>query len=207
MKSACLTLISALVALTPQLPPTFASPNCPLLGPEFPPPQHLATHPIWQAALANLSGVFDFIDASNITGIDRFSYSIQIFSTNPGAPILWERHRTARDLPADTAGVTRVDGNTVYRIGSVSKVLTTLAFLAELGDVYWNQPITRVIPELAALAGRSNANSFDAVRETAWDDITIGALAAQVSGLQRDCKAFFSPDRIHTDSCDSGCTG
>ncbi|KAF2030564.1 beta-lactamase/transpeptidase-like protein [Setomelanomma holmii] len=184
------SILSFLLAFTNPLH-VLASPNCPLEGPEFPPPQKLASHPIWQAALTNFSSVFDFIDASNITGIDRFSYSIQIFSTNPGDPILWERHRTAKDLPADTAGVTSVDGNPVYRIGSVSKIFAVLAFLAEVGDVYWNQPITRVIPELAVLAGRANASNFDAVRETAWNDITIGSLAAQISGLQRDCKITF----------------
>ncbi|KAL6706258.1 hypothetical protein ACN47E_005993 [Coniothyrium glycines] len=163
-----------------------ASPNCPLSGPEFPSPQRLADHPIWQSALANLTSVFDYIDDSNITGIDRFSYSVQVFSTNPGDPILWERHRTARNLPPETIGVSRVDGNTIYRLGSVSKVLTVLAFLAELGDVHWNQPITKVIPEIARLAGRSTSSTFDVVRETAWDDVTIGSLAAQVSGLGRD---------------------
>lgn len=73
----------------------------------------------------------------------------------------------------------------------MSKVLTVLTFLAEAGDVYWNQPITRIVPELAKYAGRSTLKNFDNVRETAWDDVTIGALAAQVSGLERDCMFFF----------------
>jgi hypothetical protein len=171
-----------------QLPISFAAPNCPLIGPEFPPPQQLAEHPIWKNAVDNITSVFDYIDTSNITGVDRFSYSIQIFSTNPGASILWERHRTAKDLPANTTGVKKVDGNTVYRLGSVTKVFTVLAFLAEAGDFDWNQPITKYLPELAKLAGRRESNDFDNVRETDWDDITIGALASQVSGLGRDCK-------------------
>jgi hypothetical protein len=176
-----------LPTLLAQLPTSFAAPNCPLLGPEFPPPQRLSAHPTWKKAVDNITAVFDYIDTSNITGVDTFSYSIQIFSTNPGPPILWERHRTAKDLPANTTGVKKVDGDTVYRLGSVSKAFTVLAFLAEVGDVHWNQPITKYIPELANHSARSTSADFDSVRETDWDDITIGALASQVSGVGRDC--------------------
>lgn len=183
-----------------------AAPNCPLIGPEFPPPQHLAEHPIWQTALANITDVFDYLDDSNVTGIDRLSYSIQVFSTNPGAPILWERHRTAKNLPVDTLGVKSVDGDTVYRLGSVSKVLTVLTFLAEAGDVHWNQPITKFLPELARYAGRSTSKNFDNLRETAWDDVTIGALAAQVSGIERDCKHSLSFFRLQADESNRWCT-
>lgn len=188
MKPRAWVLLSGLLAFV-QLPFGSAGPNCPLIGPEFPPPQHLAQHPIWQSALANLTAAFSQIDNSNTQGADNFSYSIQIFSTNPGAPTLWERYRTARDLPADTVGVVNVDGNTVYRLGSVSKVFTVLAFLAQAGDIHWNQPITQFVPELAKFAGQTTSNNFDSVRDTPWDDVTIGSLASQVSGLGRDCKA------------------
>jgi hypothetical protein len=183
-----------LPTLLAQLPMCFTAPNCPLFGPEFPPPQRLSEHPTWKKAVDNVTAVFDYIDASNITGIDRFSYSIQIFSTNPGPPVIWERHSTAKDLPVNTTGVKQVDRDTVYRLGSVSKAFAVLAFLAEVGDVYWNQPITKYIPELAKHSGRPTSADFDSVRETDWDDITIGALASQVSGLARDCKSCKSID-------------
>ncbi|KAH7349021.1 beta-lactamase/transpeptidase-like protein [Pyrenochaeta sp. MPI-SDFR-AT-0127] len=189
MKPSTWVSFSGLLALD-KLPPSKAAPNCPLIGAEFPPPQRLSEHQTWKKALKNITEVFEYIDTSNITGIDKFSYSIQIFSTNPGAPILWERHRTAKDLPENTTGVKEVDGNTVYRLGSVSKVFTVLAFLAEAGDVHWNQPVTKFIPELEKHVGRATAEDFDGVKETAWDDITLGALASQVSGLGRDCETF-----------------
>jgi len=171
-----------------QLPFSTAAPNCPLIGPEFPAPYNLESHPIWKAAIQNITNVFQYIDVSNITGVDLFSYSIQIFSTNPGSPILWERHRTAKDLPRNTTGVKKVDGDTVYRLGSVTKVFSVLTFLAEAGDVHWNMPITKFVPELAKYSGRSTQPDFDPVKETDWDDITIGSLASQVSGLGRDCE-------------------
>ncbi|CAO2647157.1 Nn.00g080790.m01.CDS01 [Neocucurbitaria sp. VM-36] len=185
MKTTIWVYLPGLLGLA-QLPSVNAAPNCPLIGPEFPPPRRLADHPIWKRALDNITAVFDYIDVSNITGVDRFSYSIQVFSTNPGPPILWERHRTAKDLPTNTTGVKQVDGDTVYRLGSVSKVFTVLAFLAEVGDVHWNEPITKYVPELASSTRSPTTSGFDDVRDTAWDDITIGALASQVSGIGRD---------------------
>jgi hypothetical protein len=187
METAAWILLSGFLVLL-QLPFGNSAPNCPLIGPEFPPPQRLADHPAWKAAVNNITAVFDYIDVSNVTGIDRFSYSVQVFSTNPGPPILWQRSRTAKNLPRDTVGVRQVDENTVFRLGSVTKVFTVLAWLAEAGDVDWNQPITKYVPELAAVAARAQNPDFDRVREAVWDDITIGALASQVSGLGRDCK-------------------
>jgi CubicO group peptidase (beta-lactamase class C family) len=176
-----------------QIPLSAALPNCPLAGAEFPPPQTLARHPVWQQALNTLKDKFDDIDngvTRDLDGsLDELSYSIQIFSTNPGGQILAERHRTAPNLLANTTGVKQIDKDTVYRLGSVSKIFTVVAWLAELGDMHWNQPITKFIPELAKFADQAASQPFDRVRQTAWDDITIGALASQVSGLGRDCRS------------------
>jgi hypothetical protein len=171
-----------------QLPFCAAIPNCPLTGAEFPRPQTLSLHPEWQQALNDIRARFDFIDGGGTGDIDGLSYSVQIFSTNPGGELLGERHRTSPNLLEDTAGVKRVDGDTVYRLGSVTKVFTVLAWLAELGDVHWTQPVTKYIPELANFSAQAASKPFDAVRDTSWDDITIGALASQISGLGRDCK-------------------
>ena len=184
------------------------SPNCPLIGPEFPAPQRLAEHPRWKGAIANITSVFDYIDKSNITGVDKFSYSLQIFSTNPGAPVLWERYRTAKDLPKNTTGVTSVDGDTVYRLGSVTKVYTVLAWLAERGDAEWSQPITKYIPELRGKPTASNGN-LDPVRSVDWEDVTLGALAGQISGIGRDCTyaLFFSSVKVPSNTCVRRCSG
>jgi CubicO group peptidase (beta-lactamase class C family) len=195
MKTTWSVFASGLLAAN-QLPLSAAIPNCPLGGPEFPPPQRLSQHPKWQQALADVSSLFNYIDIGGTGGVDSLSYSIQVFSTNPGGGILGERHHTAPNLGEDTPGVKIVNGNTIYRLGSVSKVFAVLAWLAELGDVHWNQPITDFIPELASLSAQAASNPFDRVRQTAWEDITIGSLASQVSGLGRDCKNLM-PSAIH----------
>ncbi|KAF1930189.1 beta-lactamase/transpeptidase-like protein [Didymella exigua CBS 183.55] len=168
-----------------QISATIAIPNCPIFGAEFPTPKRLPEHPRWKEALVNLTASFDYLDA-NVTG-DDLSYSVQIFSTDYEPKVLAERHRTALTLLPQTEGVKEVGPDTVYRIGSVSKVFTVLAFLAEVGDTHWNTPITAFIPELAQYSLQTSAQLIDDVRRTDWDDITIGALAAQVSGIGRDC--------------------
>lgn len=175
------------------LPLAGALPNCPLAGAEFPPPQTLSLHPVWQQAIARLKTRLDLIDSGstfNLDGsLDELSYSIQVFSTNPGGGILAERHRTAPSLLANTTGVKQVDKDTVYRLGSVSKIYAVVAWLAELGDVHWNQPITNFIPELANFSAQARTQQqFDDVRQTKWEDITIAALASQMSGVGRDCR-------------------
>lgn len=182
-----------LVAFASQLPSLArAVPNCPLAGAEFPPPQTLSLHPAWQQALASLKSKFDLIDAGSTFktdgSLDELSYSIQIFSSNPGGGILTERHRTAPNLLTNTTGVKQVDKDTVYRLGSVSKIYAVVAWLAELGDVHWNQPITNFIPELAAISAQARTRPFDDVRQTNWEEITVAALASQVGGVGRDCR-------------------
>jgi hypothetical protein len=185
-----LTIISQILILVQAIP------NCPLAGAEFPPPQTLVLHPVWQQALANIRAKFVLIDSGGTRDVDGdldgLSYSIQIFSTNPGGGILFERHRTAPNLLANTTGVKQVDRDTVYRLGSVSKIFTVVAWLAELGDVHWNQPITNFIPELANISAQAASKPFDEVRQTSWEDITIASLASQVSGVGRDCKYALS---------------
>ncbi|KAK8055214.1 beta-lactamase/transpeptidase-like protein [Apiospora rasikravindrae] len=159
-----------------------ANPNCPIYGAEFPKPQRLTESAIWKSAMENLTATFDSIDPQAI----NYSYTVQVFSTNPGPPILFERFTTARDLPKNTTGVKKVDVDTVFRIGSVTKIFTVLTFLAETGDQYFNRPITDFIPELQDIVNRRGNETVDELRTVKWEDITIEALLSQMSGIERD---------------------
>jgi CubicO group peptidase (beta-lactamase class C family) len=168
-----------------------AGPNCPPQGPAFEKPTNFATNGAIRAALANITDTLRARDADGSTGAFDTSYSIEIFSTSTEEPIFsW--HHTAQNLStraspnATSYGVNTVDANTVYRLGSLTKIFTIYTWLAQDGDVKWNEPITKYIPELAAAAERA-AN--DAVANVAWGDVTIGALASQLSGAVRDCKS------------------
>ncbi|KAK7988481.1 Pirin-like protein [Apiospora arundinis] len=163
-------------------PLVLANPNCPIWGAEFPKPQHLADNAIWKAAMANLTATFDAVDKTAA----NYSYTVQLFSTNPGPPILFERFTTAQNLPSNTTGVKKVDANTVFRLGSVTKIFTVLAYLAETGDKYFNHPITEFIPELQDIVNRRGNGPVDEVRTVKWEDITVEALLSQMSGIERD---------------------
>jgi CubicO group peptidase (beta-lactamase class C family) len=160
--------------------------NCPLYGPTFPTLQNPAKSDIIQEVIANLTALFDAIDADHSTGTGNNSYALNIFSTNDAYPTLFEHYYTSPTLKNQSSpGVTKVDGDTVFRLGSVTKIFTILTWLSEAGDSYFLDPITKHVPELAALAANSSGNSITSV---SWDDITIGELASQMSGISNDSK-------------------
>ncbi|KAI0132808.1 beta-lactamase/transpeptidase-like protein [Xylariales sp. AK1849] len=174
----------ALLLSSIQRAQVLSMPNCPIYGAEFPKPGGLEENPIWKAAMLNLSNTFDAVEIA----ATNCSFSVQVFSTNPGSPILFERFHTAQNLPGNSTGVKKVDADTVYRIGSVTKLFTVLTFLAEAGDKYFSHPITEFVPELATISSERATEQLDNVRTIDWDDINILSLLSQMSGIERDCK-------------------
>ncbi|KAI1134099.1 beta-lactamase/transpeptidase-like protein [Hypoxylon sp. FL0543] len=162
-----------------------AKQNCPLYGLGYPKPTDLLNQPGVQKAATSLDSVFaQSIDHGNNTGSDGYSYSVEVFSADEELP-LWSHHWTAPNLESlNSTGVKKVDGDTVYRLGSVTKIFTILTFLAEVGDTMWNEPITKYVPEIAAMV--SGADNSHSISTPDWESITIGSLASQMSGLVRD---------------------
>ncbi|KAK4236185.1 hypothetical protein C8A03DRAFT_17146 [Achaetomium macrosporum] len=178
-------LLLSLGSLIPFLPlPSEAKANCPLYGPLFPRPTNLLHDPVVKAVAATLDNVFvEHIDNDTTTGSERYSYSVEVFTGSEDKP-LWSHYWTAPSLKNfNSTGVTRVDSNTVFRIGSVTKIFTVLTFLATVGDEIWNDPITKHLPEIAEIARNA---SGDPILTTDWESITVGSLASQTSGLIRD---------------------
>ncbi|KAH8845390.1 hypothetical protein MCOR01_002634 [Pyricularia oryzae] len=190
--AALLTLYFARAAL--------AKPPCPLWGHMYPKPGigALSTHPAIQQASQSLSALFgqhlDGTEGGGGGGGDSsasYSYAIEVFSADGGdeAPLLWSRYWTAPRLPEQDAagvGVKTVASDTVFRIGSVTKVFTVLALLAVAGDAVWNDPITKYVPELAARVEEAAGVPAESTWSPDWEDVTIGALAGQTSGIMRD---------------------
>ncbi|KAI0965923.1 beta-lactamase/transpeptidase-like protein [Xylaria arbuscula] len=164
-----------------------AKENCPLYGLSYPKPTNLITDSAIRSAGTALDSVFaQYIDNANNTGSDAFSYSVEVFAADETTP-LWTHYWTATNLATmNTTGVRKIDGDTVYRIGSLSKIFTILTFLAEVGDSSWNDPIGKYIPEIAVMAGPPGRDNSHSLTTPDWNSITIGALASQISGLMRD---------------------
>ncbi|KAI9658643.1 MAG: hypothetical protein M1821_002203 [Bathelium mastoideum] len=109
---------------------------------------------------------------------------------------------------AQRCGGKVVDGSTVYRIASCTKVFTVLALLLQEG-VNWDDPVTKWIPELRwdrsesvpgegieDLGGAGQGEDQTIMNHVQWDSITLRSLASQLSGLARDYATFDILDRV-----------
>ncbi|KAI0149222.1 beta-lactamase/transpeptidase-like protein [Pestalotiopsis sp. NC0098] len=175
---------SSLALLAGALPLSAAINNCPLDGPVFPKPTKLSTLPVIKEAVANLTGYFEQWNA-NYSATGNFSYSVQIFSAHEQDALFSYSHTAAKLAKINHPGVATVDENSVFRLGSLTKVFTVYNMLLNAGDEIWNSPITKYIPELAAMAANASSSS-NPVANIAWQDVTIGSLATQMSGIPRD---------------------
>ncbi|PYH85462.1 beta-lactamase/transpeptidase-like protein [Aspergillus uvarum CBS 121591] len=162
-----------------------ASPNyCPLLGPIFPPPRALSTSSAFLAAKNNISLALEAAIAgtsplNDIFNSNNTSFAIQVFSTDDADP-LFESYYTAPNVNT-SVGVSVVDANTVFRIGSGSKIWTILLVLIERGDTVFRDPVAKYIPR--RLSTKPRGNEIDSVR---WNEVTIGQLASHLAGIPRD---------------------
>lgn len=112
---------------------TAAYKPCPLLGPVFPAPTNLADSSLLQGALSALK---DTLDNATSTGITQFgpwaannnSFSIGIFDTSSPNQ-LFSYQWSSEVLQQSEEGVTKVTEDSVYRIGSLSKLITAYLVL------------------------------------------------------------------------------
>ncbi|KAK7710790.1 hypothetical protein SLS64_005695 [Diaporthe eres] len=152
---------------------------CPILGPVFPVPSELHSSATFQETLKLLESKIDGALASGNTTHGPVNpndtYSIQIFSTKSEKPLL-DYHRRG---PA-VLGNRTIDGDSVYRIASASKLITVYLLLLEAGEGIFSEKVTKYLPELQGAAH--------------WDDITIGSLAGYVGDItaeREDCQSLF----------------
>lgn len=161
------------------------------LGPTYPSPKTPSkTKALGQALDVLNSTIIQSLSAkgSSYGQLDpnATSFSMEIFSLREGPP-LFSHHFSAPEFANATEGVREVNSSTVYRLGSMSKLFSVYNFLIAAGDIHFNQPITKYVPELAQFAAQHQAslqtNDIDVV---SWDEVTVGALASQMAGISRE---------------------
>ncbi|KAH7140024.1 beta-lactamase/transpeptidase-like protein [Dactylonectria estremocensis] len=162
---------------------------CPPLGPVFSQPTNVSTHPESIAVAGEISAILnEAIRDGNFNG-NKFdptqvSFSIVFSSVNDATKhTAFKYHHAASSGNLDPSSASKVTGDTIYRIGSVSKTFIVYALLIERGYSIFNDPITKYIPELQEIALQQGISSFDEVTEVAWDEVTVGSLASHMSGL------------------------
>jgi hypothetical protein len=149
---------------------TGSSEPCPIYGPVFPSPTNLDTSKSFREALSNLSSsISDALATGNSTHgpvSSNDTYAIQVFSTSDDTPLL-EYYNSGQNLVNST-----VDGDSVFRIGSVSKLYAVYLLLIEAGENVMNDPVTKYMPELEG--------------KQYWDQITVGSLSSHLGGFAAD---------------------
>ncbi|KAF2003793.1 beta-lactamase/transpeptidase-like protein, partial [Amniculicola lignicola CBS 123094] len=163
---------------------SLAAGACPIYGPVFPIPTDLMSSGTIKEALKainqTISSSFKSENSAYGPVNSTAAYTLHIFSLDSKEPLL-EYYHDGTTL-SNNSGVQELDGDTIFRIGSISKLITVYLFLTELGDGLWNDPITQHIPELRG-RDKSEENPVDYIN---WDQITVGAMAGHLAGLPRD---------------------
>jgi CubicO group peptidase (beta-lactamase class C family) len=159
--------------------------NCVLLGPIYPPLPNAASSQIIQQTQSQFLQSMNQIASTGQTplvpiDVANTSFSVGVFSADSDN-FLFEFHHEAPLLNGSLSGGV-LDSNTLYRIGSITKLLTVYALLAKIRRDHWDEPVTNFIPELVT------ASSNNAVHDVKWHEVTLGALAGQLSGISRDCE-------------------
>lgn len=148
--------------------------NCPILGPAYPAATDLAS-PAFIAASIKFD---EALSSNSRIDQDGVSFAVEVYSSHlkHTRPI----HRRFNTAVAQNDSVT-VGPHTLFRIHSISKVLTVYTILSKLSFKYWHEPVTKYVQELAS------SQLQNAVRDVDWSEVTLGSLASQISGVSRDC--------------------
>lgn len=170
---------------------------CPPLGPVYELAQNLSADASIRRAAHNLTTTLDQVFRkanATVPSPDTTSYSIDLFSAHEKES-LFQYHHTASALNLNASSTKKVDENTVYRIASISKLVTVFALLLQEGKVHFDDPITKYLPELAKYAEQDHEGdedhwNYDDLATTKWSQITVGALASHLGGIGRTCKCI-----------------
>ncbi|KAI1754825.1 beta-lactamase/transpeptidase-like protein [Xylaria castorea] len=151
---------------------------CPLKGPQFPAPTGLGS----EALFRNATSMIERSIRANLTEApyNETTFSIGMFSTTDDE-LLYEFHHTDPTVATSGIGTNEVDADSIYRIASITKILTLYQWLIADGDRKFNSPISDFIPEL--LQYENSQDDYPAPR---WDEITVNDLAMFLAGIGRD---------------------
>ncbi|OLN94119.1 Beta-lactamase-like protein-like protein 2 [Colletotrichum chlorophyti] len=147
---------------------------CPPLGPTLPSAKSPSNSTIVKEAILTIKkGLENFTSTLNYTAI-----SIGVKSIHEEEPLL-DWHYTPPK--ADNRSTAKVNIDTVYRGGSITKLFTVIAALQN-GSIKGSDPVTKYIPQLKTEAVQNEGT----LHFVPWDNITVEDLASHVSGLGGD---------------------
>jgi CubicO group peptidase (beta-lactamase class C family) len=138
----------------------------------FPPPKLTAKS--LKGTFGNIRSTIDSLAAKGT--FKTTSFSLQISSSDQD---LFSLFRSA-DTPTER-GTKSVDGSSIYRVASNSKLFTSLGILKQeaAGKLSLDHSISRYISALP------NSGSIN------WSKITIRTLLSHIGGIPDNCKQFY----------------
>lgn len=171
MRTFSLSLLSlALGSLGQSLP----TEECPVLGPVLPSGFDLSATKAFKEAESRFPKAIEVLFESGVLNDTQTAFAIDVFSTATNES-LYSYYHIGKELES-TLTTGELDDGTIFRIGSVSKIYTVYSILAHAGLEIFNHPVTFYVPELLGNAGS------DPLSKIRWEDVTVGALAAQQGG-------------------------
>ncbi|KAK3983799.1 beta-lactamase-like protein sdnR [Cladorrhinum sp. PSN332] len=148
--------------------------NCPIHGPAYPAVANLSASTALQTAKESVDKLLAEGLASGQLDNTTLTFSIAVFSIDSDE-LVYEYHHAGADQ-----NIT-LNSDSIYRLASISKLVTVYAILSKLSDRYWDEPVTKYVAELSALPAPDSL--LDGVD---WSEVTLGGLASHMSGIGRD---------------------
>lgn len=132
--------------------------------------------PSWPNGAEIFRNTFSEIESKlkEIVSDDRFDAASFSVAVTTETETLWDTFHTARKRNSSRLGVYQVDGDSLYRIASITKTFTVLGLLYQhqAERLELDAPIKKFIPELGG--------------QIPWEEITLRSLASQLSGIPRE---------------------
>ncbi|KAJ3498480.1 hypothetical protein NLG97_g1085 [Lecanicillium saksenae] len=147
---------------------------CPPLGRVLPAPQNPSKNQAVQEAIGKIKSD---LDGTLSPIMVESGISVAVKSTHEDR-LLFNYHYTPPVLSG--IGASAIDEHTIYRVGSVSKMMPALSAL-QSSEIDMHASVLKYLPDLAKVAG-----SHDSIHSIPWEDITVADLATHLSGLPRD---------------------
>lgn len=149
---------------------------CPPLGRVLPAPHNPSQNDAVQDAVSKLKADLNGMLAPIMV---TSGISVAVKSVHEDK-LLFNYHYTPPVLSG--IGTESIDEHTIYRVGSVSKMMPALSALQN-SDVDMRASVLKYLPDLAKRSGVNGS-----IHNIPWEDITVQDLATHLSGIARDSK-------------------
>ncbi|KAF4960451.1 hypothetical protein FGADI_942 [Fusarium gaditjirri] len=165
------------------------SDDVPLTGPSFLPNFDISKTDFLNEAKEKFPSLIEELFDTKILNKTDLIFAVDVFSASTNDSLYSYFH--VGDTYKDTLTKGNLTEDTIFRIGSVTKVFTVYAIIAKAGIEALSYPVSIFLPELL---GNSSSNPLERID---WSEITVGALATHQAGTSGPGQYFkLNPDSL-----------